>query len=198
MDMAMEDAIKVKDRRSKMSKSKIKKILQLHSYNKVECRRQTGRHLWKSLNICMSSVYPGRIQGGRTMDRRMNNEYSYLNKNKGRGSRISAPFPHLRVMMLIGADWWLVIGDIVMKILEFHRDGFFSPRVPPRPKCTRTQTPHPTQRQHPNFWEGCLRPNWGVAASIDGTQDGIYITRKQGVFGWNLWENSMPKGFAKK
>lgn len=75
MDMAMEDAIKVKDRRSKMSKSKIKKILQLHSYNKVECRRQTGRHLWKSLNICMSSVYPGRIQGGRTMDRRMNREF---------------------------------------------------------------------------------------------------------------------------
>ena len=95
----------------------------------------------------MSSVYPGRIQGGRTMDRRMNNEYSYLNKNKGRGSRISAPFPHLRVMMLIGADWWLVIGDWWYRDENFgipSRWIFFSTSSSPSKMYQNTNTPSDT------------------------------------------------------
>lgn len=62
--------------------------------------RQADIHLWKSLYTCMSSVSPSRIQGGRTMDRRMNREFP-------------PPFLIFGCVLIVDLCWWwmMMIND---------------------------------------------------------------------------------------
>lgn len=70
----MEMEIKAKSQRQR-SKIAFKRFCSFTPTIMSNIGRQADIHLWKSLYTCMSSVSPSRIQGGRTMDRRMNREF---------------------------------------------------------------------------------------------------------------------------